>query len=112
MKVKNFITCLFFVVCFMTSSIYAKNPKVLMKTNYGEIQLELFKDKAPISVKNFLNYAKSNYYNGTIFHRVIDNFMIQGGGFTKEMIKKDTHYIAFINEAADACSNKSNNKKS
>lgn len=62
---------------------------VVIQTNYGDITLELYEDKAPISVKNFLAYAESGFYEGTIFHRVIKNFMIQGGGFTTELKKKE-----------------------
>jgi len=69
----------------------AKNPIVRMKTSKGDIQIELYADKAPITVKNFLDYVHSGFYNGTIFHRVIPNFMIQGGGFTPEMQQKPTN---------------------
>ncbi len=61
--------------------VVAKNPKVLLKTNKGNILLELNAEKAPISVENFLGYVKSKHYDGTVFHRVIGDFMIQGGGF-------------------------------
>ena len=61
-----------------------------MLTSEGEVHIELFEDEAPISCENFLNYAKSGFYSGTIFHRVIDGFMIQGGGFTADMGRKDT----------------------
>ncbi len=64
------------------------NPSAVIRTSMGEFQVELYADKAPLSVENFINYANSGYYNGTIFHRVIGNFMIQGGGFTPEMEKK------------------------
>ena len=60
------------------------NPKVLIKTSMGDITIELNADKAPITVKNFMKYVRSGHYNGTIFHRVIDGFMAQGGGFTKD----------------------------
>lgn len=63
---------------------------VLMKTSLGEIVLELNREKAPISVKNFLSYTDKKFYDGTIFHRVISTFMIQGGGFTADMQKKPT----------------------
>ena len=63
---------------------------VLMKTNKGEIVLQLNREKAPISVKNFLSYTDKKFYDGTIFHRVMSNFMIQGGGFTPDMQKKPT----------------------
>ena len=67
------------------------NPVVVIKTSLGEIRVELFEDKAPATVKNFLRYADEKFYDGTIFHRVIDDFMIQGGGFGPDMRKKDTH---------------------
>jgi peptidyl-prolyl cis-trans isomerase A (cyclophilin A) len=66
------------------------NPQVLMKTSLGEIVIELYPEKAPKSVENFLKYVDDNHYAGTIFHRVIGNFMIQGGGFDKEMKQKPT----------------------
>ncbi len=62
---------------------------IVLKTNYGDITIELDFEKAPISSANFLQYAKSGFYDGTIFHRVIDNFMVQGGGFTSGMKQKD-----------------------
>ncbi len=68
----------------------AENPKVALETSKGRIVLELFPQQAPETVKNFLSYADSHYYDGTIFHRVIANFMIQGGGFTSEMKPKPT----------------------
>ena len=66
----------------------AEAPRVLLKTNMGEIVLELNPEKAPKTVENFLQYVKSGHYSGTIFHRVIENFMIQGGGFDAEMKQK------------------------
>ena len=66
------------------------NPKVLMKTTDGEITIELFADKSPITVENFLNYVDAGHYDGTVFHRVIPNFMIQGGGFTAALEEKET----------------------
>ncbi len=68
----------------------ANNPRVVIKTNEGDITLQLFADKAPITVANFLDYADSGFYKGTIFHRIIPNFMIQGGGFTPDMKEKET----------------------
>jgi len=65
-------------------------PSVEMQTSMGTIVIELNTDKAPITVKNFLKYATDGFYNGTVFHRVIDGFMIQGGGFTKDMSEKPT----------------------
>ncbi len=68
----------------------AENPRVLMKTSKGDIVIELFADKAPITVKNFLSYVDDKFYDGTIFHRVIKGFMIQGGGLTAEFVTKST----------------------
>lgn len=99
MKILLLMTLLFTQISFG-----AKNPKVLMKTNMGEIEIELFMDKAPISVKNFLKYAKENLYSGTIFHRVMDDFMIQGGGFTVDLQKKKT-FAPIKNEASNKLSN-------
>ena len=69
-------------------SAMAANPKITIKTNKGDVEAELFEDKAPESVKNFLFYVEKGHYKGTIFHRVINNFMIQGGGFDKDMKEK------------------------
>jgi cyclophilin family peptidyl-prolyl cis-trans isomerase len=68
----------------------SKNPSVLMKTTLGDITIELDQLQAPISVKNFLDYVDAKFYDGTIFHRVIPGFMIQGGGFTPNMQQKAT----------------------
>lgn len=68
----------------------AENKMVEMETSLGTIEIELFNDKAPISAANFENYASANFYNGTIFHRVIPNFMVQGGGLDKDMKQKQT----------------------
>jgi len=65
----------------------APNPQVLVKTSLGEFVIELYPDKAPLSVANFLQYVNDGFYSGTIFHRVIGSFMIQGGGFTAELYK-------------------------
>ncbi len=67
------------------------NPVVIMQTSEGAVVIELWEDKAPVTVKNFLDYADEGFYSGTIFHRVIDEFMIQGGGFNAEMQPKTPH---------------------
>lgn len=77
---------------------------ITISTNLGNIVLELDADKAPITVKNFLSYAKSGYYNDTIFHRVIDGFMIQGGGFEASMKQKPTEN-PIKNEASNGLKN-------
>jgi cyclophilin family peptidyl-prolyl cis-trans isomerase len=81
-----------------------ETPIVEMKTSEGKIRIELWADKAPQTVKNFLRYVEEGFFDGTIFHRVIDNFMIQGGGFTADMNQKKTHE-PIKNEAADALKN-------
>lgn len=83
----------------------AENPTAVLHTSMGEIHLELFADRAPQSVENFLAYARAGFYDGTIFHRVIGHFMIQGGGFTPDMQKKTTAE-QIPNEAANGLSNK------
>ncbi len=82
----------------------AKNPVVLMETSLGAVRIELYPDKAPASVKNFLEYVNSGFYNGTIFHRVIPGFMAQGGGFTTDRKQKDTR-APIKNEAANGLKN-------
>lgn len=79
--------------------------KATIETNMGSISLELDEAKAPITVANFLAYAKDGHYDGTIFHRVIDGFMIQGGGFTRSMDQKPTK-APIRNEASNGLSNK------
>lgn len=86
-------------------SSWAANTLVEMKTNQGNIEIELFNDKAPISAKNFENYAKVNFYNGTIFHRVIPGFMIQGGGMDVKMQEKPTK-ATIKNESYNGLANK------
>lgn len=81
-----------------------KLPQVLIETTKGNIILELYPSKAPKSVKNFLRYVNEGFYDGTIFHRVISNFMIQGGGFTEQMRKKETH-APIQNEADNGLKN-------
>ncbi len=68
----------------------AANPQLEVKTSQGVLVIELYQDKAPKTVENFLQYAKDNFFNGTVFHRVIPGFMIQGGGFTPDLKQKET----------------------
>jgi cyclophilin family peptidyl-prolyl cis-trans isomerase len=82
-----------------------KNPVVVMETSMGNVKIELDEAKAPISVKNFLSYVDDKFYDGTIFHRVISNFMIQGGGFTADMQQKPTK-AQIKNEAGNGLRNK------
>ena len=79
---------------------------IIIKTNIGNIELELFSDKAPKTCANFLKLIKAKYYNDTIFHRVIKGFMIQGGGLTSDMSpKKDPILMPIQNEADNGLSN-------
>ena len=82
----------------------ADAPRVQLKTNMGDIVLELDADKAPVTVANFIKYVKSGQYNGTIFHRVINGFMIQGGGFDQNMREKPTQ-APIKNEAKNGLKN-------
>lgn len=82
----------------------AGNPVVLMETTLGSVKIELYADKAPLSVKNFLEYANSGFYEGTIFHRVIPGFMAQGGGFTTDRKQKETR-APIKNEAGNGLKN-------
>ncbi len=80
------------------------NPKVRLKTSLGDITIELDEKRAPVTVDNFLQYALEGFYDGTIFHRVIPGFMIQGGGFTADMAEKPTR-TPIRNEAANGLRN-------
>lgn len=82
-----------------------QNPIVSMQTSEGTFKLELWADKAPLTAENFLRYAREGFYEGTIFHRVIEDFMIQGGGFTADMKQKPPHE-PIKNEAKAELSNK------
>ena len=86
------------------SGALAADPQVDIKTNVGTVRLELYPAKAPKTVENFLQYAKDGHFNGTIFHRVIDNFMIQGGGFDQAYKQKPTR-PSIQNEAKNGLKN-------
>ncbi len=98
------ITIAFLLLQTVSIAAAPANPKVLMKTSKGEITLELYPDKAPVTVKNFLSYVDKKYYDGTIFHRVIKGFMIQGGGLTADMHEKSAA-APIKNEAANGLKN-------
>jgi cyclophilin family peptidyl-prolyl cis-trans isomerase len=83
----------------------AENPRVLIKTSMGDITVELFQKEAPVSTRNFLTYVDKKFYDGTIFHRVINGFMIQGGGFDKNLRQKGT-LDPIENEATNGMKNK------
>ncbi|WP_404976172.1 peptidylprolyl isomerase [Wenzhouxiangella sp. 15190] len=82
-----------------------ENPTVILQTNFGDITVELFEEQAPESTANFLAYARDGHYDGTVFHRVIENFMIQGGGFDTDFEQKPTR-DPIENEADNGLENK------
>ena len=82
------------------------NPMVVLSTSLGDIKIELYQDKAPVTVQNFLEYVKAGYYDGTIFHRVIPGFMVQGGGMTDDMRdKREGQRAAIKNESSNGLKN-------
>lgn len=89
-----------------TESIKMPENKVLIDSNHGKIIIELDHENTPLTTENFLNYVKNQFYDKTIFHRVINNFMIQGGGFDADMQQKKTLYSSIQNEAKNAKPNK------
>lgn len=95
---------LIILACLLSFSVFAKKPVVVFETSHGTFEAELDEVKAPVTVKNFLSYVDSKFYNGTIFHRVINNFMIQGGGFDEKMKEKTTK-APIKNEAANGLLN-------
>ena len=101
---KRFLGTLLASGILVSATAIAAAPTVEMQTTAGTIVIELDSEKAPVTVKNFLQYANNGFYNTTIFHRVIDGFMIQGGGFTKDMSEKPTGN-AIVNEAKNGLSN-------
>lgn len=90
---------------FSSMAVYANNPEIKIKTNLGVVTLELYPEKAPKTVENFVQYATDGFYKNTIFHRVIPNFMIQGGGFDPTYTQKPTRQ-PIKNEAANNLKNK------
>ena len=90
MKVAFNLIKLLFIFLLFSPLVYAANPIVEFETNQGNFKIELYPEKAPKTVSNFLYYVDNGFYKETIFHRVISNFMIQGGGFTREMVEKKT----------------------
>jgi cyclophilin family peptidyl-prolyl cis-trans isomerase len=106
------LTALAFLVLFQTvggtqpqpATPAPGNPTVLISTSLGDVTVELYNDRAPVSVQNFLQYVNEGFYPGTIFHRVISGFMIQGGGFTTDMVEKPTR-PPIRNEATNGLTN-------
>jgi peptidyl-prolyl cis-trans isomerase A (cyclophilin A) len=100
---KLFTSLALVAACFVSQAAIA-GPKVEFKTTMGNFVVELDDVKAPKTTANFLNYVKSGFYNGTIFHRVIDGFMIQGGGFTPDLVQKPTD-APVVSEATNGLKN-------
>jgi len=96
--------CLLLAGISIPAGAAGKNPVVLMETSLGSVKIEIYPDKAPITVKNFLGYVKQGFYDGTVFHRVIAGFMVQGGGFTADLKEKPTGK-PIKNEAANGLRN-------
>ncbi len=93
------------LACLCIGNVWAETVQVEMKTSLGSLTLSLDRDKAPQTVDNFVQYARDGFYDGTIFHRVIKDFMIQGGGFSSDMAKKETR-PPIKNEAKNGLKNK------
>ena len=87
-----------------TNAVSAANPVVVLETSMGTIKIELYEDKAPVTVKNILSYVDKKHYDGTIFHRVIKDFMVQGGGFDKDQKERKTE-PPIKNESANGLKN-------
>ncbi len=95
-------------VCLLALGVCAeekKNPVVVVETSLGEFEVELYADKAPDTVKNFLAYTNEKFFDGTIFHRVIEGFMIQGGGHLADMTEKPVTHPPIKNEADNGLKN-------
>jgi cyclophilin family peptidyl-prolyl cis-trans isomerase len=86
----NRVTALIALLLLSIPPAWAQNPRIEFKTSVGSFVIEIYPDKAPKTAANFLQYVKDGFYNGTVFHRVIDGFMIQGGGFDRDMRQKAT----------------------
>ena len=97
--------CIIAVILLAAAIAYSTNNIVVMRTNVGDITIELFNDRAPVTVQNFLRYVDAKFYDGTLFHRVIGNFMIQGGGFIPGLTPK-YNFQPIVNEASNGLQNK------
>jgi cyclophilin family peptidyl-prolyl cis-trans isomerase len=103
------LLCIAATLFLCTGLVFAKdagkgNPTIVIKTNKGVIEAVLFRDKAPITVENFIKYTEARFYDGTVFHRVIKDFMIQGGGYDRNLTEKPTR-APIKNEAANGLKN-------
>ncbi len=101
---RHFITMVTLLLGLLAAPAHAQNPQVEFRTSAGNFTLELYADKAPKTVANFMQYVKEGHYKGTIFHRVMDGFMVQGGGFDRNMREKPTR-PSIDNEAGNGLRN-------
>lgn len=103
----RFLGAIALILGFLTQSVPAQgaNPVVTLETSMGPIKIELYPEKAPVTVKNFIDYVEAKHYDGLIFHRVIPNFMIQGGGFEPGMKERKTK-APIVNESKNGLENK------
>lgn len=99
-----FTGCLVLLALWWVSAAQAANPQIEFQTSHGNFVIELYPDKAPKTVANFLEYVEDGFYQGTVFHRVINDFMVQGGGLTGDMHQKRTRE-AIVNEANNGLKN-------
>jgi peptidyl-prolyl cis-trans isomerase B (cyclophilin B) len=104
MKGRVILICVFGLLWQSPAAAQDRNPQVIMETSLGKVRLELFADKAPKSVKNFLQYVDDKFYDGLVFHRVINNFMVQGGGLAADL-KEKRGRASIANEAGNGLSN-------
>lgn len=105
MKIRAWLVLIAVALCSISVNSWASSlPKVKMETSMGDIIIELDQKRAPETVKNFLNYVNTGFYDGTVFHRIISNFMIQGGGFGTDYQRKAT-VAPILNEADNGLSN-------
>ena len=104
-KLLKLLFLTFAVIVFPLGALASAEPRVKLETNMGDIVIEVNTKKAPLTSENFLKYVNDGFYNGTVFHRVIDGFMIQGGGFDKNFKEKETPYPPIHNESANGLKN-------
>ena len=103
---KRVFSIVFLITFLTTAQAESSTPiEVLLTTDLGDIRLELYPDKAPVTVENFVNYVQNQYYDGLIFHRVIQGFMIQAGGYTPDLSMREPSGSSIINESTNGLKN-------
>jgi len=103
---KRVFSIVFLTTFLTTAQAESSTPiEVLLTTDLGDIRLELYPDKAPVTVENFVNYVQNQYYDGLIFHRVIQGFMIQAGGYTPDLSMREPSGSSIINESTNGLKN-------